>query len=185
MKKLYSVLWLLVLIHLLPIIQGCPACRTQKLSVNATDVHYRLYSVSDEGNYQYEYPLDSKSFRIQVELFVPDSLLWVAWSPISTMASAQALDCDNFDVQIIQSIQDVEVGELLPDGTITSVTEQFYVEKDQLLYQTIDELLSQGGVRQTTLVSSWEPLLDSAEFILATTLSDSRVFKDTLKVSFR
>lgn len=184
-KKLYSIFWLLAVLHILPILQGCPPCNTQDIVVSATDVTYRFYSVTDNDQFTENGPYDSQTLRLWIELFVPDSVIFANALPVGLLSSAVAMDCDDFYVEIAESIQDIQIKELLGDGSSKDLTGQFYAEYDDMLYQSVEDLLKNDQLKFATLFSGWSPTSDSAEMVITTTLTDDRVFADTVKLYFQ
>ena len=187
MKKLYSTLVILGLIHLMPVLQGCPSCNNvEELFVNATDVVLSIYGV-DHENHQGEMPhYVAQTLQFYIQLTYPDSLLWASEQTFSTLSPALAKDqCEDFYVTIVETINDLQIESLKGDGTLESITEQFYAPKDGLLYQSISDYLHTGPMQTVHVFSSWDPVLDSATLVLTTTLSDERVFQDTVKLFFQ
>lgn len=185
-RKIYSLVTILVLLHLVPVLQGCPRCgEAQTVEALAEQVNVNAFSITNGGNYSIEEPFDPQRFGFFISMILNDSLQWYA-SKGSMINHAIALQpCEDFYVIMLGHIDSVEIWRLEEQERV-DITDQFLVEQSKgELYVPIQEWLSRQDVQNLRLIAKDVAKEASQEMIVRTHLDDGRIFADTLSLQFK
>ena len=172
-KKLLAFIHILIILPIVPIIQGCPDCGST-FNVDAEGVKLRVL----DDAYPLEEPFNRLKLGLGIELlFEPYISQSRTKNPF--VATATATSCnDNYVPN--SSLSSIDIWQ---EGQ--SITDRFLVDTyESLLYAELDEFL-QNEPESVTLTYRDVPQGDSVTWIIKTGLTDGRVFMDTLQFALR
>lgn len=178
-KKYLALVSLIALLHLVPSCDWFMRCDDPvAIYVKTDSVEVTPLSVP---------PHDRNTLDILIKLWPNDSLLYWVQKDLPTqslfISSAVAFQCEDDYVVLEEHIKRIEILNLFDQSGFVEgadITSGFVTGAwGTGLYQELEEKLSQNP-QQLTLVYKEVPTGDSIGFVVNTTLSDNRIFIDTL-----
>lgn len=172
-KRLISIIQLLIILPLVPLIQGCPSCNSDFI-VDVIDIHWQV----TDRDFSLDTPLDRNTIRLNAGLVLNQSLVH---TPIVNpfISNAYAASCRDsfFPNTSIASIR------LFQEGV--DITENFVVDThESILYMEIDTFL-ESERDDISIVHTVVPNQTNLTWIIETALRDDQMFLDTLNFRLR
>lgn len=167
---------LLALIHLMPILQGCPSC--------PEPMHFRVPAAQLEIREQDD-TSDRRHIRFMVRLLPNDSLRWLvtrSMVPAQAISAALATSCPRDEVSITSRISQLEVLQLMDTVNTHDATEDFVISLEDGFYSEIQPYFFLYQSTAFELVYKEIPDEDRIGFVVNATLEDSRVLSDTINL---